>query len=399
MLGAGSLLLIAVYPFAKRFTYLAAAGAGPHLQVGRAGGVGGRHRLAVVGGNCALCRLGAVDHRLRHHLCPPGQGGRRPAWASSRPRSDSVRRHQRWLVGFYAGAVLLWGAAGVLAGAHVAFAAGAGCWRPRSSPGRWRRSTRATPAIASQRFKSNQLVGWLLFGGLVADMALAALLGLTVSSAHSCSPPPCKVRGHLARRTWARASDGATRMTASDSPHPDKAAAASGVRRRAQIAARHRVRQHRRARHRRHLSQLRRSLQSLEGGGPAHGGQRARCAISSCTCIACSTPEADRGHRPSRDTLARRRVQRTCLRAAASLALAAKLLGRLRIRRSGSPMEEHWPTPRTSPGSRTAKLALDERARICCAASSQDWIWPRGPRSPWRCCSRRAWPPPPAAIR
>jgi 4-hydroxybenzoate polyprenyltransferase len=28
-----------------------------------------------------------------------------------------------------------------------------------------------------ERFKSNRLVGWLLFGGLVADMGLAALAG------------------------------------------------------------------------------------------------------------------------------------------------------------------------------------------------------------------------------
>jgi 4-hydroxybenzoate polyprenyltransferase len=33
----------------------------------------------------------------------------------------------------------------------------------------------ADPANCLSRFKSNQLVGWLLFGGLAADMALVAL--------------------------------------------------------------------------------------------------------------------------------------------------------------------------------------------------------------------------------
>ena len=69
---------------------------------------------------------------------------------------------QRWLTGFYAGAVLLWSVAGVLAGAQLGFFAGARAWWRPSSPGRWRPSTRMTRQLPA-RFKSNQLVGGRFF--------------------------------------------------------------------------------------------------------------------------------------------------------------------------------------------------------------------------------------------
>ena len=55
---------------------LAAIGPGPRLQLGRADRLGRGQGHARAPAAPALCRLGAVDHRLRHHLCPPGQGGR-----------------------------------------------------------------------------------------------------------------------------------------------------------------------------------------------------------------------------------------------------------------------------------------------------------------------------------
>ena len=107
-------------PVREALHVLAAGGAGPHVQVGGAGRLGRRDGRAGAAGAAALRRLGAVDHRLRHHLRPPGQGGRRCWWASSRPRSFGAAT-PRWLAGFYAGAVLLWGAAGLLAGAGALF--------------------------------------------------------------------------------------------------------------------------------------------------------------------------------------------------------------------------------------------------------------------------------------
>jgi 4-hydroxybenzoate polyprenyltransferase len=81
---------------------------------------------------------------------------------------------QRWLVAFYAGAVVLWAVAGALAGAGLAFflaltAAGAQL--------AWQVATLDIDDVGNclSRFRSNRLVGWTLFLGLAADMAIAAL--------------------------------------------------------------------------------------------------------------------------------------------------------------------------------------------------------------------------------
>ena len=84
VLGAASLLLVAIYPFMKRFTYW------PQLVLGLTFKWGALVGWAAVTGSLALAPLvlyagsRAVDHRLRHHLRPPGQGGR-PA---ARPEVD-----------------------------------------------------------------------------------------------------------------------------------------------------------------------------------------------------------------------------------------------------------------------------------------------------------------------
>jgi 4-hydroxybenzoate polyprenyltransferase len=81
----------------------------------------------------------------------------------------------RWLVLFYTGAVLLWGAAGFLAGAHIVFMLALGLGALHLA---WQVATLDIDDANNclERFKSNQVVGWLLFCGLVSDMALGALL-------------------------------------------------------------------------------------------------------------------------------------------------------------------------------------------------------------------------------
>jgi len=80
----------------------------------------------------------------------------------------------RWLVLFYGGAVLLWGAAGTLAGTGAVFALALALAAAQMA---WQVVTLDTSNAYNclVRFTSNRLVGWLLFGGLVADMVLAAL--------------------------------------------------------------------------------------------------------------------------------------------------------------------------------------------------------------------------------
>ena len=77
---------------------------------------------------------------------------------------------------FYTGAVLLWGLAGTLAGTHVVFLLALTFAAAQLA---WQVATLdiSDPANCLARFKSNRLVGWLLFLGTVADMGAAAVLG------------------------------------------------------------------------------------------------------------------------------------------------------------------------------------------------------------------------------
>lgn len=79
------------------------------------------------------------------------------------------------LVGFYSGALVLWGLAAWLAGA------GWPTWITLAVVGMQLGWQVATLDIDDSgnclvRFKSNRLVGWLIFGGVSADMAISAAL-------------------------------------------------------------------------------------------------------------------------------------------------------------------------------------------------------------------------------
>ena len=72
--------------------------------------------------------------------------------------------------------VVLWGYAGLLAGAQIGFFLALAVAAAQLA---WQVATLDTsdPANCLARFKSNQLVGWALFLGIVADMALRGLFG------------------------------------------------------------------------------------------------------------------------------------------------------------------------------------------------------------------------------
>ncbi len=135
----------------------------PQLQLGRAHGLGrGAATGSVLPALLALSRRHRLDARLRHHLRPSGQGGRRAdrrqiggarAWARGRGRFFSCSMPRRWR-----------------------------CGRRRARPtgsaprsGRRSRSSRVQlgwqaarvdiddPADCLAKFKSNRLTGWLLF--------------------------------------------------------------------------------------------------------------------------------------------------------------------------------------------------------------------------------------------
>ena len=65
--------IVAIYPFMKRITCVAAGCARPCLQLGRADGLGRDHGRTRPAGLPALCRRHLLDAGLRHDLRPPGQ--------------------------------------------------------------------------------------------------------------------------------------------------------------------------------------------------------------------------------------------------------------------------------------------------------------------------------------
>jgi 4-hydroxybenzoate polyprenyltransferase len=178
VLGAASLLLIAVYPFAKRFTFW------PQLVLGLTFKWGALVGWAAVTGSLALPALllyvGSVLWTIGYDTIYAHQDKEDDALLGL--KSTALKfgdATHRWLAALYAGAVLLWAAAGLLAGARLvflvalAFAAVQFAWQVATLDVR-------DAAGCLARFKSNRAVGWLLFLGLTADMAFSALFFLDV---------------------------------------------------------------------------------------------------------------------------------------------------------------------------------------------------------------------------
>jgi 4-hydroxybenzoate polyprenyltransferase len=173
-LGASSLLLIAVYPFAKRFTFWPQAVLGLTFKWGALVG------WAAVTGSLALPALalyaGSVLWTIGYDTVYAHQDKEDDALVGL--KSTALRFGEAtpwWLAGFYGGAVVLWGAAGVLAGGGIVFLLALAVVAAQLA---WQIKTLDIDDAGNclARFKSNRLVGWLLLAGLACDMALGALL-------------------------------------------------------------------------------------------------------------------------------------------------------------------------------------------------------------------------------
>jgi 4-hydroxybenzoate polyprenyltransferase len=173
-LGAASLLLVAVYPFSKRFTYW------PQLVLGLTFKWGALVGWSAVTGSLApaplLLYAGCVLWTIGYDTIYAHQDKEDDAALGL--KSTALRfadATPRWLVGFYAGAVVLWVLAGALAGARLVFFLALAAAAAQLA---WQVATLNTDDAGNclARFKSNQLVGWTLLAGMTADMALAALL-------------------------------------------------------------------------------------------------------------------------------------------------------------------------------------------------------------------------------
>jgi len=173
ILGIASLVLIAAYPFAKRYTHW------PQIMLGLTFKWGALMGWSTITGSLAAAPLalyaGSVLWTIGYDTIYAHQDTEDDALVGL--KSTALRfgaATPRWLVLFYTGAVVLWGAAGMQAGAHAAFAVALALAAAQLA---WQVATLDTSNAGNclARFKSNRLVGWLLFGGLAADMAISAL--------------------------------------------------------------------------------------------------------------------------------------------------------------------------------------------------------------------------------
>jgi 4-hydroxybenzoate polyprenyltransferase len=172
-LGAASLLLVAIYPFMKRFTYWPQLVLGLTFKWGALVGwsaVTGSLSLAAITlyAGCVLWTIGydtIYAHQDKEDDLAIGLKSTALRFGAATPR---------WLTVFYAGAIVLWALSGAMAGARLAFFLAL----PRSVVQlAWQVATldTADPANCLTRFRSNQLIGWGLFLGALIDMGLVAL--------------------------------------------------------------------------------------------------------------------------------------------------------------------------------------------------------------------------------
>jgi 4-hydroxybenzoate polyprenyltransferase len=175
-LGAASLLLVGVYPFLKRYTHW------PQIALGLAFNWGALVGWSAVTGSLALPAIllygGSVLWTMGYDTIYAHQDKEDDLMVGL--KSTAIRFGDdtiTWLGAFYAGAVVLWLAAGFLAGTHliyftaVVLASLQMAWQVMTLDIR-------DPQNCLRRFRSNRDVGMVIFLGLVADMALSWLAGL-----------------------------------------------------------------------------------------------------------------------------------------------------------------------------------------------------------------------------
>jgi 4-hydroxybenzoate polyprenyltransferase len=170
--GVASLLIVAVYPFMKRITWW------PQIVLGLAFSWGALMGFAATLGRidatAVLLYAGSIAWVIGYDTIYAHQDAEDDALIGVKSTAllFAARTHQALLV-FYALAVVLIGAALVLAGSHVpawiglaAFAAHL-IWQIR-------RLDIGDPALCLRIFKSNRDAGLLLFAGLLADAVMRA---------------------------------------------------------------------------------------------------------------------------------------------------------------------------------------------------------------------------------
>jgi 4-hydroxybenzoate polyprenyltransferase len=168
-LGAASLLLVAVYPFAKRYTDWPQVVLGLTFKWGALVGwsaITGSLSMAplTLYAGCVLWTIGydtIYAHQDRDDDAAIGLK------STALTLGDATRSGVALL---YAGAIVLWAVAAALAGAGLAFFVALVLVAVQFA---WQLATLVTEDAANclKRFRSNQLVGWILCLGLILDLS------------------------------------------------------------------------------------------------------------------------------------------------------------------------------------------------------------------------------------
>jgi 4-hydroxybenzoate polyprenyltransferase len=175
LLGVASLALIAIYPFMKRYTYW------PQVVLGLTFKWGALMGWAAVKGTLELPALllyaGSVLWTIGYDTIYAHQDkedDQALGLKSSALRLGASTRG--WLIVFYGGAVVFWTVASFLAGAHAIVGLALAVVAAQMV---WQIATLDIddPGNCLERFRSNCLVGWILFAALVAEAGVGALRG------------------------------------------------------------------------------------------------------------------------------------------------------------------------------------------------------------------------------
>ncbi len=177
VLGAASLLLVALYPFTKRLTYW------PQLVLGLAFNWGALVGWSAMKGSLGWAPLalyaGSVMWTIGYDTIYAHQDREDDLMLGL--KSTALRfgdNTASWVGGFYGAALVLWTIAGALAGTHLIFYVAVAMVALQLA---WQVTTLDIddPANCLRRFRSNRDVGAAIFLGLVADMASSWLAGLS----------------------------------------------------------------------------------------------------------------------------------------------------------------------------------------------------------------------------
>jgi 4-hydroxybenzoate polyprenyltransferase len=177
LLGIASLLLVAIYPYMKRLTYW------PQAVLGLAFNWGALMGWAAVKGSLALppilLYLGSVLWTIGYDTIYAHQDTDDDATLGLKSTALTFGDDTPFWVGsFYVGALLLWIAAGFLAGTHLVFFFGVALVGLQMA---WQVSTLdiSNPTNCLRRFRANRDVGAAIFIALVTDTLLSWWAGLS----------------------------------------------------------------------------------------------------------------------------------------------------------------------------------------------------------------------------